>query len=115
MARRRGNSSTNNRHAAAIAIAGWKRVHSSANDRPAQNRGGTTARRIEMHNTRFPGETAAWRAARDALLTAECDLRRQVEAVAAQRRRLPLGAVVPEDYRFEGETGPVRLSELFAP
>jgi predicted dithiol-disulfide oxidoreductase (DUF899 family) len=68
-----------------------------------------------MHDKRFPGETAAWRAARDELLGAERELRRQVEAVAAQRRRLPLGAVVPEDYVFDGETGPVRLSELFAP
>ena len=61
----------------------------------------------------MPGEGADYREARDALLTAEIELRRQVEAVAAQRRALPAGGVVPEDYLFEGEEGPVRLSELF--
>jgi predicted dithiol-disulfide oxidoreductase (DUF899 family) len=43
-----------------------------------------------------------------------------MEAVAAARRRLPPGGVVPQDYIFQGQgpdDGPaeVRLSELFAP
>ncbi len=63
----------------------------------------------------LPGETAQHRRARNALLRAEIGLRRQTEAVAAQRRRLPLGAVVSEDYEFDGATGKVRLSELFTP
>ncbi len=68
----------------------------------------------------FPGESAEYRAARNELLAKEIDLRRQMEAVAAERRNLPPGGEVPEDYVFEGE-GPdgtpmnVRLSELFAP
>jgi predicted dithiol-disulfide oxidoreductase (DUF899 family) len=68
----------------------------------------------------FPGESAEYRAARSQLLTKEIELRRQLEAVAAERRNLPPGGEVPEDYVFEGE-GPddqpmdVRLSELFAP
>ena len=64
---------------------------------------------------RFPNESAAYRQARDALLAAEVDLRRRVEAVAALRRALPPGGEVKEDYVFEeGEDGrPVRLSELF--
>jgi len=66
-----------------------------------------------LHDVRFPGESAAYRAARDELLRAEIALRRQTEAVAAQRRALPAGGEVPEDYVFEGEAGPVRLSELF--
>jgi predicted dithiol-disulfide oxidoreductase (DUF899 family) len=66
-----------------------------------------------LHGERFPNETAAYRAARDELLLAERDLRRQVEAVAELRRALPLGGEVPEDSVFEGEDGPVRLSELF--
>jgi predicted dithiol-disulfide oxidoreductase (DUF899 family) len=33
--------------------------------------------------------------------------------VAAQRRALPLGGEVPEDYVFDGVDGPVRMSELF--
>lgn len=73
-----------------------------------------------MHDVRFPGESDDYRAARDELLRAEIELRRRVEAVAAQRRALPLGGRVRNDYVFaEGSTagdatGPVRLSELFA-
>jgi predicted dithiol-disulfide oxidoreductase (DUF899 family) len=71
-------------------------------------------------NIAFPGESAEYRAARDELLVKEIELRRQTEAVAAERRELPPGGEVPEDYVFQGE-GPdgqptdVRLSELFAP
>jgi len=69
-----------------------------------------------LHETRFPGESAAYRAARDELLEAERDLRRRIEEVAAKRRRLPLGALVREDYVFEdaADGKPVHLSELFA-
>ena len=68
----------------------------------------------------FPGESAEYRAARDRLLEQEIELRRATEAVAAARRRLPLGGVVPEDYAFQtqgpgGDPAEVRLSELFAP
>jgi predicted dithiol-disulfide oxidoreductase (DUF899 family) len=68
----------------------------------------------------FPGESAEYRAARNRLLEQEIELRRVMEAVAAARRRLPPGGVVPEDYVFRGQ-GPdgdpaeVRLSELFGP
>ncbi len=68
----------------------------------------------------YPGESAEYRAARDDLLATEIELRRQMEAVAVARRKLPPGGEVPEDYVFQGE-GPegtpmdVRLSELFAP
>ena len=69
---------------------------------------------------RFPGESAEYREARDRLLAAEIELRRQTEAVAAARRALPPGGDVPEDYVFQGggaDGGPagVRLSELFEP
>jgi predicted dithiol-disulfide oxidoreductase (DUF899 family) len=73
-----------------------------------------------LHAVRFPGESNAYRDARDSLLKAEIELRRQIEAVAAQRRKLPLGGVVPHDYAFdEWDAGTnkarrVRLSELFA-
>jgi predicted dithiol-disulfide oxidoreductase (DUF899 family) len=68
----------------------------------------------------FPGESAEYRAARDRLLEREIELRRATEAVAAARRALPAGGVVPEDYVFEGAgtdggATEVRLSELFAP
>jgi predicted dithiol-disulfide oxidoreductase (DUF899 family) len=69
---------------------------------------------------RFPGESAEYRAARDRLLEQEVELRRAMEAVAAARRELPPGGLVPEDYVFQGagaDRAPtdVRLSELFAP
>jgi len=69
----------------------------------------------------LPGESDEYRAARDALLEAEIQLRRQIEAVAAHRRTLPLGGEVPADYGFEAssaasdEVTTVRLSELFTP
>ncbi len=68
----------------------------------------------------FPGESAEYRAARDRLLEQEIELRRATEAVAAARRRLPPGGVVPEDYVFQGAGADgtptdVRLSDLFAP
>ena len=69
---------------------------------------------------RFQGESAEYRAARDRLLQQEIDLRRAMEAVAAARRELPPGGVVPEDYVFQGAGSDggaidVRLSALFAP
>jgi predicted dithiol-disulfide oxidoreductase (DUF899 family) len=71
-------------------------------------------------STTFPGESAEYRVARDELLGQEIELRRAMERVAATRRALPPGGVVPEDYVFRG-AGPdgapadVRLSDLFAP
>jgi predicted dithiol-disulfide oxidoreductase (DUF899 family) len=71
------------------------------------------------HAVRFPNENADYRRARDGLLSAEIELRRQTERVAALRRALPLGGTPPEDYVFEeagpndGATRRVRLSELF--
>lgn len=62
---------------------------------------------------RIPGESADYRRARTALLEQEIELRRLAEKVAAQRRALPPGGPVPQDYRFEGEHGPALLSELF--
>jgi predicted dithiol-disulfide oxidoreductase (DUF899 family) len=68
----------------------------------------------------FPGESAEYRAARERLLEQEIELRRAMEEVAAARRRLPPGGIVPEDYVFRGKgadgaPADVRLSELFAP
>jgi len=75
-----------------------------------------------VHAVRFPGESAVYRRARDTLLRAEMDLRREIEQVAALRRKLPLGGAIPEDYVFEegstdladiSSTHPVALSALF--
>jgi predicted dithiol-disulfide oxidoreductase (DUF899 family) len=64
---------------------------------------------------RFPGESEEYRRERNRLLEAEAGLRRAIEQVAAQRRAMPRGGVVPEDYRFEeaSDGGEVRFSELF--
>jgi predicted dithiol-disulfide oxidoreductase (DUF899 family) len=72
-----------------------------------------------MHDWRVPGESDQYRQARNELLEAEVGLRRQIESVAAQRRKLPLGGQVATDYVFEerddakNAARPVRLSELF--
>jgi predicted dithiol-disulfide oxidoreductase (DUF899 family) len=68
----------------------------------------------------LPGESREYRAARDRLLEREIELRRAMEAVAAQRRELPPGGRVHTDYVFQGEgadgtPADVRLSELFEP
>src|ERR1039458_7336951 len=78
---------------------------------------------MDGHSTvRFPGESASYRAARDELLAAERDLRKQVEQVAQLRRKLPLGRELPEDYAFEEGAADladttavvsVKLSDLF--
>jgi len=70
------------------------------------------------HDKKFPGESDAYRKARNELLEAEINLRRQTEEVAELRRRLPHSAKVKEDYVFEekDESGNIRhtkLSELF--
>ena len=82
----------------------------------------SSKRPSSKHKVRFPGESASYRAARDRLLDAEIEMRRTIESVAAQRRSLPVGGPVPQDYVFEeivGENGTgikrkVRMSELFA-
>ena len=73
-----------------------------------------------LEHLQFPGESAAYRHARNALLEEEMALRRQVERVAAQRRALPPGGLLKQDYVFEGlgadgQPVPMKLSELFAP
>ncbi len=61
----------------------------------------------------FPNETKVYRKARNDLLKAEVDLRRQIEKVAALRRSLPAGGEVAPDYVFDSENGAVKLSQLF--
>lgn len=77
-----------------------------------------------LQGGRFPGESAAYRRARDKLLRAEIALRQRLEDVAVLRRKLPLSGRTPENYIFEtggadlddiGTVQPVLLSELFEP
>lgn len=77
-----------------------------------------------LHSIRFPGESVAYREARNELLDAERALRQNLETVAALRRKLPPGGPVPEDYIFEEGSQDLsdsqsvrktRMSELFDP
>jgi predicted dithiol-disulfide oxidoreductase (DUF899 family) len=55
---------------------------------------------------------AEWQAAREALLAKEKDATRARDALAAERRRLPMVEYSP-DYEFEGPDGVVKLPDLF--
>ena len=71
-----------------------------------------------MSELRYPNETQEYRDARDALIANEQALIDKVKAVAAKRRRLPLGGRLKEDYVLQwandGKVGKsVRFSELF--
>jgi predicted dithiol-disulfide oxidoreductase (DUF899 family) len=67
----------------------------------------------KLHGIHQPGESPEYRAARDALLAEEMELRRHIERVAAQRRALPPGGKLAQDYQFEGLNGPLKMSQLF--
>jgi predicted dithiol-disulfide oxidoreductase (DUF899 family) len=76
------------------------------------------------HVNRFPGETTSYREARNQLLQAEMNLRKNLEEVASLRRKLPLGGEMPEDYIFDEGASDLedpktarrtRMSELFQP
>jgi predicted dithiol-disulfide oxidoreductase (DUF899 family) len=62
----------------------------------------------------WPNESPEYRRARDELLQAEVELRRREEAVAGQRRALPLGGVVTGEYLFDSPSGPASFRDLFA-
>ena len=73
-----------------------------------------------FHDKQYPGDSAAYREARDELLKAELDLRGRLAAIAELRRKLPLGGRLAKDYEFEeidaaGDTRTVKFSALFAP
>lgn len=65
------------------------------------------------NRARILNESEAYRQARTGLLAEEIELRRHIERVAAMRRALPPGGPVTKDYRFDGESGPVGLADLF--
>lgn len=69
-----------------------------------------------MNEVSYPNETTEYRNARQELLRAEIELRRQVEAVAQKRRQLPAGGELKDDYVFDelvnGEIRQVSFSKL---
>jgi len=68
---------------------------------------------VESNKTHFPNESAAYRKTRNALLVEEIELRRHIERVASQRRALPAGGEIPQDFEFVSERGSARFSSLF--
>ena len=56
-------------------------------------------------------DAATWQRELDALRVREKAATRELDAIAAQRRRLPM--VRLPDYTLEGEQGPVRLADVF--
>jgi predicted dithiol-disulfide oxidoreductase (DUF899 family) len=70
-----------------------------------------------MADIHFPNESTEYRKARDRLLQSEKELRAHIERVAEERRQLPMGGKLKEDYLFEervgGSTRKTRLSDLF--
>jgi predicted dithiol-disulfide oxidoreductase (DUF899 family) len=71
-----------------------------------------------MSELRYPNESREYRDARDALRKDEQQLVEKVKALAAKRRKLPLGGQLKEDYTFQwandGKVGKrVKFSELF--
>jgi predicted dithiol-disulfide oxidoreductase (DUF899 family) len=74
----------------------------------------TPAEQLAATNkAKFPNESAEYRKARNALLVEEIELRRHLERVAAQRRALPQGGEISQDFALVSEAGPIRFSDLF--
>ena len=67
----------------------------------------------------YRNESPEYRAARNLLLKEELALREQIDRVAKQRRALPPGGQLKEEYSFEeradGTDRTTRFSELFLP
>lgn len=68
-----------------------------------------TARKIALPKV---GSLDEWEKARQALLVKEKEVTRALDALAAERRRLPMVHVV-DDYTFTGPEGEVSLTDLF--
>jgi predicted dithiol-disulfide oxidoreductase (DUF899 family) len=64
--------------------------------------------------TPFPGQSDAYREAREALLAEEIEVRRHLTRLAEQRRALPPGPVIEKAYRFHDANGAeLGLIDLF--
>ena len=55
--------------------------------------------------TPFPGASAEYRKAREALLAEEIEFRRHMSRLTEQRRALPPGPVIEKNYRFKDANG----------
>ncbi len=73
----------------------------------------TAGQLAATNQAHFPNESSQYRAARNALLIEEIELRRQIERVAMQRRALPSGGEMLQDFALGSEAGVVPFSSLF--
>jgi predicted dithiol-disulfide oxidoreductase (DUF899 family) len=74
----------------------------------------TPAELAAKRRAMFPGESADYAKARQALLAEEIALRRHLTAVAQERQALPPGPVIEKDYRFLDQNGAeLSLKDLF--
>ena len=74
----------------------------------------TEATTLAQRRAPFPGESKAYQKARTALLAREIELQRMIDGVAKERRKLPQGPLIEEDYRFLDMNGSeVGLADLF--
>lgn len=68
----------------------------------------------KLAKTPFPGASADYERARQALLAEEIEFRRHMTRLTEQRRALPPGPVIEKDYRFKDEQAfEVGLIDLF--
>ena len=68
----------------------------------------------KLAKTPFPGASADYETARQALLAQEIEFRRHMTRLTVQRRALPPGPVIEKDYRFKDEQAfEVGLIDLF--
>ena len=73
-----------------------------------------SAQLASQAKTPFPGASAAYDAARQALLAEEIEFRRHMTRLVEQRQALPPGPVIAKDYRFKDEQAfDVGLADLF--
>lgn len=64
--------------------------------------------------TPFPGQSDAYRDARQALLAVEIEFRRDMTRLTEQRRSLPPGPIIEKNYRFkDGNGSDIGLIDLF--
>src|ERR671930_2351274 len=95
-------------------------MSATGHEQPSGVRSNTSFKEeTNMSEPRYPNESREYRDARDSLLKDEQELVDKVKAVAAKRRKLPLGGELKEDYVYywanDGKVGKsVRFSELFA-
>src|ERR1044071_1308459 len=75
----------------------------------------TPATTLAKHaKTPFPGESAEYRKAREALLAEEIEFRRHMSRLTEQRRALPPGPAIDKNYRFKDANGAeLGLIDLF--